>query len=53
LTGVIGSLAALEAIRCITGFGEDPVGKLMLIDALAFRFRTIAMPKDPGCRCSA
>ena len=53
LTGVIGSLAALEAIRCITGFGEDPVGKLMLIDALAFRFRSIAMPKDPGCRCSA
>jgi molybdopterin-synthase adenylyltransferase len=52
LTGVLGSLAALEAIRAITGFGEDPAGKLLLIDALAFRFRTVTMPKDPGCRCT-
>ena len=52
LTGVMGSLAALEAIRAITGFGEDPVGKLLLVDALAFRFRTLQLPKDPGCPCS-
>ena len=51
LTGVMGSLAAMEAIRAITGFGDDPAGKLLLIDALAFRFRTITLPKDPGCRC--
>ena len=49
LTGVMGSLAALEAIRAIVGFGEDGAGKLLLVDALAFRFRTIALPKDPGC----
>lgn len=52
LTGVIGSLAALEALRAITPFGEDPAGKLLLVDALAFRFRTLALPKDPGCRCA-
>ncbi|TZG25071.1 HesA/MoeB/ThiF family protein [Sphingomonas montanisoli] len=52
LTGVLGSLAAMEAVRAITKFGDDPTGKLLLIDALAFRFRTIAVPKDPGCRCS-
>lgn len=52
LTGVLGSLAALEVIRAIVGFGEDPAGKLLLVDALSFRFRTIAMPKDPGCRCA-
>jgi adenylyltransferase/sulfurtransferase len=52
LTGVLGSLAALEAIRAITGFGEDPAGKLLLVDALAFRFRTVTMPKDPACRCA-
>ena len=52
LTGVVGSLAAMEAVRAITGFGEDSAGRLLLIDALAFRFRTIAMPKDPGCRCA-
>ncbi|MHA6722442.1 HesA/MoeB/ThiF family protein [Sphingomonas sp. RS2018] len=53
LTGVIGSLAALEAIRAIVGFGDDPAGRLLLVDALAFRFRTIALPKDPGCRACA
>jgi molybdopterin/thiamine biosynthesis adenylyltransferase len=49
MTGVMGSLAALEAMRAIIGFGEDSAGKLLLVDALAFRFRTIALPKDPGC----
>ncbi|WP_347270143.1 HesA/MoeB/ThiF family protein [Rhizorhabdus histidinilytica] len=52
LTGVMGSLGAIEAVRAITGFGDDPAGRLLLVDALAFRFRTIAVPKDPGCRCA-
>jgi molybdopterin/thiamine biosynthesis adenylyltransferase len=51
MTGVMGSLAALEALRSIVGFGEDSAGKLLLVDALAFRFRTIILPKDPGCPC--
>lgn len=51
MTGVMGSLAALEAMRSIIGFGDDSAGKLLLVDALAFRFRTIALPKDPGCPC--
>jgi adenylyltransferase/sulfurtransferase len=54
LTGVVGSLAALEAIRQITGFGEDTAGKLLLIDALSLRMRTLTLPKDPGCpTCAA
>ena len=53
LTGVMGSLGAMEAIRALTGFGDDPAGRLLLVDALAFRFRTIMVPKDPKCRCAA
>lgn len=53
LTGVMGSLAAMEALRALTGFGSDSAGKLLLIDALAFRMRVLALPKDPGCRCAA
>jgi adenylyltransferase/sulfurtransferase len=54
LTGVIGSLAALEAIRQIAGFGQDAAGKLLLIDALSLRIRTLTLPKDPGCpTCAA
>ncbi|UZK66249.1 HesA/MoeB/ThiF family protein [Sphingomonas sp. M1-B02] len=49
LTGVMGSLAALEVIRAVASFGEDSAGKLLLVDALSMRFRTIALPKDPGC----
>lgn len=49
LTGVIGSLAALEAIRTCAPFGEDSAGKLLLVDALSLRFRSLALPKDPGC----
>lgn len=51
MTGVMGSLAALETLRSIVGFGEDSAGKLLLVDALAFRFRTLTLPKDPGCSC--
>jgi len=53
LTGVLGSLAAIEAIRAIVPFGTDPAGSLLLVDALDFRFRTISLPKDPGCGCAA
>ncbi|OYY67815.1 HesA/MoeB/ThiF family protein [Sphingomonas sp. 28-63-12] len=54
MAGVLGSLAALEAIRAIIPFGVDSAGKLLIVDTLEFRFRTIALPKDPGCQaCSA
>lgn len=49
VTGVLGSLAALEVLRAITPFGDDQAGKLLLVDLLALRFRTIRLPKDPGC----
>jgi molybdopterin-synthase adenylyltransferase len=51
LTGMIGSLAALEVIRAIVPFGTDPAGKLLVADTLDWRFRTIALPKDPACSC--
>jgi len=50
ITGVLGSLAALEVLRAIAPFGDDQAGKLLLIDLLGLRFRTIRLPKDPGCR---
>lgn len=53
LTLSLGGLAAIEAIRQIVPFGSDSAGQLLILDALAFRFRTIALPKDPGCSCTA
>jgi adenylyltransferase/sulfurtransferase len=49
VTGVLGSLAALEVLRAIAPFGDDPAGKLLIVDLLALRFRTIRLPKDAGC----
>lgn len=49
MTGVVGSLAALEVLRALVPFGADSAGKLLIVDTLDFRFRTIGLPKDPGC----
>lgn len=49
VTGILGSIAALEAIRALAPFGEDPAGRLILLDLLALRFRNIRVPKDPAC----
>lgn len=38
LTGVIGTLMAMEAIKLMTDIGEPLVGRLMLYDSLAARF---------------
>lgn len=41
LTGVIGTLMAMEAIKLVTGIGEPLIGRLLLYDALAATFETI------------
>jgi adenylyltransferase/sulfurtransferase len=48
LAGVLGSLMALEVIREIVGFGEGLVGRLLMIDARAMRFETLAYGWDPA-----
>ncbi|HEX8526108.1 HesA/MoeB/ThiF family protein [Allosphingosinicella sp.] len=49
-SGLAGSWAAMEAIRAIVPFGEDPAGKLHVFDGLTPKLRTIKLVKDPGCR---
>ena len=49
LTGVIGSLMALEVLRELAGFGNSLAGRLLLYDALGARMRTVRLAKDPGC----
>jgi molybdopterin/thiamine biosynthesis adenylyltransferase len=41
LTGVLGTLQAMEVIKLITGAGTPLVGTLLLYDALSARFETI------------
>jgi len=49
LTGMIGSLQAIEAIKVLVGTGEPLVGRLLLVDALHMEFRTLKLKKDPDC----
>jgi adenylyltransferase/sulfurtransferase len=48
LTGVIGSMMALEVIKEITGAGESLAGRLLIYDALETRVRTIRLKRDPA-----
>ncbi len=41
LTGVIGTLQAMEVIKLVTGAGEPLIGRLLMYDALTARFETI------------
>ncbi len=49
LPGLIGTMQALEAIKLITGIGQPLLGKLMHVDTLSMRFRTLTLRRDPGC----
>ncbi len=49
LPGLIGTLQALEAIKLITGMGEPLLGKLLHVDTLSMRFRTLTLRRDPDC----
>ena len=49
LTGVIGAMQAIEAMKLITGIGEPLSGRLLLLDALHGESRTVRITKDPRC----
>ena len=49
LAGVIGAMAALEAIKLITGAGQPLAGRLMLYDGLAGTSRVAKIAADPSC----
>ena len=49
LPGIVGSIQAMETIKLILGTGEPLVGRLLLFDALAMRFRELKLRKNPEC----
>ena len=49
LTGAIGAMQALEAVKLLAGAGETPRGQLTLFDAKASELRSVRVKKDPGC----
>lgn len=49
LPGLVGLIQATETVKLILGKGEPLVGRLLLYDALAMRFRELKLRKDPDC----
>ncbi|MDI7776177.1 HesA/MoeB/ThiF family protein [Asticcacaulis sp. EMRT-3] len=49
LAGVMGTLAALEAIKHITGAGESLSGRLLIFDGLSMDSRIVKLSADPAC----
>ncbi len=49
LPGLVGVIQATEAIKLILGNGEPLIGRLLLVDALAMRFRELKLRKNPEC----
>lgn len=48
LTGVVGTLMAMEVIKLVTGAGDPLVGRLLLYDGLAARFETLKYKRRKG-----
>ena len=49
LTGAIGAMQALEAVKLLAGAGDTPRGQLTLIDAKTSELRSVRVKKDPAC----
>jgi len=49
LPGIVGSIQAMETIKLLLGRGENLVGRLLLFDALAMKFRELKLRKNPNC----
>jgi adenylyltransferase/sulfurtransferase len=49
LPGLLGLFQATETVKLLLGIGEPLVGRLVLVDALAMRFRELKIRKNPDC----
>jgi adenylyltransferase/sulfurtransferase len=49
LPGLLGVIQATEVIKLILGKGEPLIGRLLLVDSLAMRFRELKLRKNPDC----
>lgn len=49
LPGLLGMIQATETIKLILGEGEPLIGRLLLVDTLAMRFRELKLHKNEDC----
>jgi molybdopterin-synthase adenylyltransferase len=49
MAGTMGAMQATEMVKELLGIGESMAGRLLIYDALSVTFRTVKVPRDPGC----
>lgn len=49
ITGIVGSIQALEAMKLIMEIGENLTGRLLLLDGLTMEWQTLRFKKNPAC----
>ncbi|MBU0536940.1 MAG: molybdopterin-synthase adenylyltransferase MoeB [Gammaproteobacteria bacterium] len=49
IVGMMGSMQALEALKCLAGFGEPLVGRVLIIDGMTMDVRQLNLRRDPEC----
>jgi sulfur-carrier protein adenylyltransferase/sulfurtransferase len=49
LPGIVGAIQAAETLKLVIGKGDPLVGRLLLFDALAMKFRELKLRKNPDC----
>jgi adenylyltransferase/sulfurtransferase len=49
LPGIVGTIQAAEILKLLMGSGQPLVGRLLLFDALAMKFRELKLRKNPEC----
>jgi len=49
ITGIIGSIQALEAMKIIMAIGETLVGRLLLLDGLSMEWQSMRFRRNPQC----
>ncbi|HHJ38576.1 MAG: molybdopterin-synthase adenylyltransferase [Methylothermaceae bacteria B42] len=49
ITGIVGSIQALEAIKVLLNIGQPLIGKLLLLDGLSMEWHCMTLPKNPAC----
>ncbi len=49
LPGLVGVIQATEVVKLILGKGDPLIGRLLLVDALAMKFRELKLRKNPEC----
>lgn len=49
ITGIVGSIQALEAMKLLMNVGESLSGRLLLVDGLSMDWQTLRLKKNPAC----